>query len=739
MILKENLLFANRYELVEKLGSGGFSEVWLANDTGARNLQIALKIYAPGSGLDDDGLEIFANEYSLIFNMNHNNLLKPMHFDKWESMPYLVMQYLKNGNCTKLCGKMTEQELARFIIESGDALAYLHDQEPPIIHLDIKPGNFIMDEKNKFYLTDFGISTKIRRTLTKSIGKQSHGSGTTAYMSPERFSRDLNERKPIKANDVFSFGVTMFELLTDELPYGEQGGVYAISGVEAADLPNTFSLELKQLVHMCLEKEPWKRPTMKQIVDSARAFMNGGRWTIPVVGTQQQSIRDLIEAENPEESIKERSTVLKVDVEIPEQKEIMKTQAEGVSSVQGPSSSPAPSPKPKSKIKKLIPLFIILPVVIIAIIALMVFKPWQNKDLMAWEIAVSENTIESYEAYLLNFPQGEHTQFAKDSIAHKTERNDYDEAKNLNTAEAYIAFQEKYPESKYIALFIDSLNNWKRRDSLIALEDDNDWKIASKANTIASYEEYLLKHPSGLYAEEARSFIDETNQKAKDFENQGDEFMKRDEYAKAVTAYENSLKIIPNNREVISKRDKAKEKQPWYYSDNFSSSGRTWSNTSDEDMLWKHEGGYLKGFSYNTLYTYQRTKELDALKNAKKFHVSVQVKMIKGPKKSYFGLIFGASSSNSNRFFIDAEQDFYIGQRKDGQNSGKWHSSSAIKSVDGWNTMKIEYNGQDYIYYANNTKIHQARGTVFGSTIGVLFSGDVDEVWFDNLEVSCTY
>ena len=83
MQLQENTLFANRYQLIRLLGRGGFSEVWLAKDNWTR-LQIALKVYAPGQGMDQDGLQDFCGELASVYDLNHTNLLKPQHVDTWK-------------------------------------------------------------------------------------------------------------------------------------------------------------------------------------------------------------------------------------------------------------------------------------------------------------------------------------------------------------------------------------------------------------------------------------------------------------------------------------------------------------------------------------------------------------------------------------------------------------------------------------------------------------------------------
>ncbi|MDY0142963.1 MAG: protein kinase [Bacteroidales bacterium] len=298
MNLHPQQIFATRYKLISKLGAGGYSEVWLAEDTRAADLQVALKIFAASSGLDSDGLKTFSNEYKLVFDLNHSHLLRPNYYDVFEDRPFLVMPYIPKGSCLKLCGKMDEPELAKFLLQIGEALQYLHSQEPPIIHQDIKPDNILIDNKGNYLLTDFGISTKIRRTLTKSIGQKTASSGTTAYMAPEKFSVKLSDKAPIKANDIFALGVTMFELLTDELPCGDLGGILLSSGGQTAELPENYSPNLKKLIANCLSKDAWERPTAEELVEVAKNYQKGGEWVLPErIQQEQQSVDEDLEHE----------------------------------------------------------------------------------------------------------------------------------------------------------------------------------------------------------------------------------------------------------------------------------------------------------------------------------------------------------------------------------------------------------------------------------------------------------
>lgn len=280
MQLEEHILFANRYLLERLLGRGGFSEVWLANDT-LTSLKVALKVYAPGGGMDEHGVQLFSSEFSLVFNLNHSNLLKPTYYDTFERMPYLVLPYCELGSAASLIGQMREEDAWVFMRDIASGLEYLHGQEPPVIHQDIKPDNILIDASGRYLLTDFGISIKARNTLRKSIMKTEGSVGTLAYMGPERFSK---YPLPIKASDVFSLGATLYELLTGMVPFGEHGGLLLQHGAEIPVLEGEWSDELKGIIDLCLQKETWERPSATEIRIYCEQYLNG---EIPVLPGKQ--------------------------------------------------------------------------------------------------------------------------------------------------------------------------------------------------------------------------------------------------------------------------------------------------------------------------------------------------------------------------------------------------------------------------------------------------------------------
>lgn len=257
-----NQVFAERYILKRMLGRGGFAEVWLGEDN-ITKLEVAIKVYAPGQGMDTDGMNDFCKELSNVYNLNHTNLLKPQHVDSWQGMPYLVMTYCPKGSCQRKIGKFSEEELWRFLAEVSSGLSYLHQQE--IIHQDIKPDNILIDPQGNYVVTDFGISVQARATLRKSMSV-STGSGTTAYMGPERFSKDPT---PIKASDIWSLGATAYELLTGDAPFGEIGGGLQKGGADVPTINKNISPTLRYVLAKMLAVDPWERPTAEQLAQWA--------------------------------------------------------------------------------------------------------------------------------------------------------------------------------------------------------------------------------------------------------------------------------------------------------------------------------------------------------------------------------------------------------------------------------------------------------------------------------------
>ncbi|MDR2231594.1 MAG: serine/threonine protein kinase [Tannerella sp.] len=273
MLLQEDILFDNRYLLKRLLGCGGFSEVWLVEDTKVGNKKMALKIFVPERGLDDNGVQLFSSEFELVFDLNHTNLMRPSHFNVCERSPYLLMPYSEQGSVNKLVGLIADDDAWRLLHDVASGLEYLHGQHPPIIHQDIKPDNILIDQSGHYQITDFGISTKTRSTLRKSVG-EAKMSMTVAYSPPERFGQ---HNAAIPASDIWSLGATMFELLTGEMPFHDHGGLIQKHGAEIPLIHGDRSSDLIGIITMCLSVDIEQRPTAEQIVTWTNQHFKGAK------------------------------------------------------------------------------------------------------------------------------------------------------------------------------------------------------------------------------------------------------------------------------------------------------------------------------------------------------------------------------------------------------------------------------------------------------------------------------
>ena len=277
-------LFDGHYKLLRPLSTeGGTADVWLAIDVNTidtayedgeeaqsdeeTGMTVAIKIYRPKNALDIEGEQRFRDEFKIVYECRHANLLQPTNFSIFEGIPYLVLPYCKNGSAENLAGKnLSDDELWKFILDVASGLERLHSNTPQIIHQDIKPGNILIDNNYDYAITDFGISSK--RGGVHSYYYDDENTGTLAYMAPERF---MEGAEAMPQSDIWAFGATLCEILTWNVPFGEEGGNAQLnSEVPLPEIPNV-SPDIQKLIHACLAKEPGDRPTAKQLVEAAKA------------------------------------------------------------------------------------------------------------------------------------------------------------------------------------------------------------------------------------------------------------------------------------------------------------------------------------------------------------------------------------------------------------------------------------------------------------------------------------
>lgn len=194
------------YRLTRLLGRGGFAEVYLAEHL-RLNTQVAIKILH--TSLEDDDVASFLREAKIIAHLKHPHIVRVLDFEIENHTPYLVMDYLPNGNVRRSYPKGTPLPLVTivsYIKQVASALQYAHDQQ--LIHRDIKPENILLDHDNTLVLSDFGIALMAQSSRYQSTQEVA---GTAAYMAPEQF-----QGKPRLASDQYSLGVVIYEWLTGD-------------------------------------------------------------------------------------------------------------------------------------------------------------------------------------------------------------------------------------------------------------------------------------------------------------------------------------------------------------------------------------------------------------------------------------------------------------------------------------------------------------------------------------------
>lgn len=266
---REGDMFDNRYRLVRRVGSGGFADVWQAEDTLRRNKIVALKIY---TRLDEEGIKEMSDQYNETEEIKHPNLLTGKHFGAVGNIPYLEMRYCAGGSLAQRVGSMSHSELHHMLREICSGLAYLHNEG--IVHQDIKPDNILFDTDtgcNRFLLADFGISSKIRTRLSKSVNKANMSlSMTEAYAPPEKFSGNLSDIEPDTKGDIFSLGMTLYELVVGQLPFTPPMAtgremLYS-QGRLRLDCSKIADKRLRTIVQRCTQYRKKDRPTAKEIL-----------------------------------------------------------------------------------------------------------------------------------------------------------------------------------------------------------------------------------------------------------------------------------------------------------------------------------------------------------------------------------------------------------------------------------------------------------------------------------------
>ncbi|HEX5763000.1 MAG TPA: protein kinase [Solirubrobacterales bacterium] len=279
---------SGRYEIGERLGSGGMSNVYRATD---RILErtVAVKVLAEHLSDDERFVARFRREALAVAKLIHPNIVQVYDTGVDEGRHFIVMEYVEGRSGAQLLkrqGSFDPQTAAEVGVQACGGLDYAHRRG--IIHRDVKPGNLMIhggplgSGPLTVKLTDFGIARAIEQTRLTQVGSVV---GTAAYLSPEQ----VRGEEATPATDVYALGVVLYQLLTGRLPY--EGSTLAELAVRQQNErplpPTTYNDEVPETlgaaVLRALEGDVSRRyASADELADGLRLGLQGEDVTLPL-------------------------------------------------------------------------------------------------------------------------------------------------------------------------------------------------------------------------------------------------------------------------------------------------------------------------------------------------------------------------------------------------------------------------------------------------------------------------
>ena len=255
-MIKIGMLIADRYEILEKVGTGGMADVYKSKDH-TLNRYVAVKVLKQEFSENANFVSKFRVEAQAAAGLMHPNIVNVYDVGEEKGIYYIVMELvdgitLKNYIAKR--GRLGFKEAVTIALQVSMGLEAAHRNH--IIHRDIKPQNIIISREGKVKVTDFGIAKAATSdTITSNV------MGSVHYTSPEQARGGFSDEK----SDVYSLGVTLYEMLTGEVPFdGESTVAIAIKHIqEAMPSPRKINPDVPysvdQIVLKCCEKSPDRR------------------------------------------------------------------------------------------------------------------------------------------------------------------------------------------------------------------------------------------------------------------------------------------------------------------------------------------------------------------------------------------------------------------------------------------------------------------------------------------------
>lgn len=210
MELNPETVLRNRYQIIRLLGKGGMGAVYLAYDTTLEH-QVAVKI---NQNPTEQATSQFLREARLLAALRHPNLPRVSDYFIEGPNQYLVMDYIPGDDLNTVVesqGAQPVEQVLRWAEQLGSALEYMHSQQPPVIHRDIKPGNLKLTSEGEVILVDFGIAKAADTSQATATGAMGY---TPGYAPPEQYGSAHTG----PYSDQYAFAATLYALLSGQKP-----------------------------------------------------------------------------------------------------------------------------------------------------------------------------------------------------------------------------------------------------------------------------------------------------------------------------------------------------------------------------------------------------------------------------------------------------------------------------------------------------------------------------------------
>ncbi len=268
-------MYLGSHRLLNPIGSGKLCAVWDAivdSKSERRALKILLK-------LDKHQIALMKREFQLAKELNHPNVIRMYEYGLFQEHPFVAMEYFPSINLKQLLQQKGVEgvapKLAAILQQAALGLGYIHDAG--LIHCDIKPDNYLINEAGNIKLIDFAIAELKKGFLGKLLsGKKSSIAGTRSYMSPEQIRGESLDFH----SDIYSFGCLAYEMATGKLPFTGSTTNELLNKHLSAKIPplethnKNVTPGFSSLVKKMLAKKPADRPA--SMTEVATEMRNGG-------------------------------------------------------------------------------------------------------------------------------------------------------------------------------------------------------------------------------------------------------------------------------------------------------------------------------------------------------------------------------------------------------------------------------------------------------------------------------